>query len=134
MAFVLELIKLDKNGKTVSSIDISQYVKHEGLKISVAKIQSANTRRTSSGNMNGTVVTHKYTLDINFVANPSPSKMGQINDLINSHVMFHKVKFTDIDGTTKTKKIYFGDIDYDMYHFINGKYMYNSISFKCIER
>lgn len=106
----------------------------EGLTISSEKIWSANTGRTSSGKMAGTIVAIKTTVSIKW----PPLTMAEVA-VIEAAVSdkdnpFAAMKYTDMTGKTVEKTMYFGTPSYTVYSWANGLQIIKDISVDGIER
>lgn len=106
----------------------------EGLTISSEKIWSANTGRTSSGKMAGTIVAIKTTVSIKW----PPLTMAEVA-VIEAAVSdkdnpFVTMKYTDMTGKTVEKTMYFGTPSYTVYSWANGLQIIKDISVDGIER
>lgn len=105
-----------------------------GWKITREKIWSANTRRTSSGKMNGTIIAIKTTLDMAFPPNTTKKELEVIKSSVDSTKEWHEIKFTNELGEKETDYFYFGNPSYESYSFIDGKMVLSSISIQAVNR
>lgn len=109
-----------------------------GWKITREKIWSANAKRTSSAQFEGTLVAKKVTLDMAFAPDLSPAQIEKImkyadpSDLKNHQYAY--IQFTNEKSETETGQFYFGNPSFDGYAFFNGKMIHNSISIQAVER
>lgn len=92
----------------------------EGLTVTCEKIWSADTGRTASGKMVGTIVGIKTTVSIEW----PPLTMEQaalieaaVSDADNPFVL---MEYTDMTGQTAQKTVYFGTPSYTIYSYANG--------------
>lgn len=87
----------------------------EGLTISSEKIWSADTGRSSSGKMLGTIVAIKTTVKIKWPV-LTMSQAAVIEQAVSdADSPFVTMKYTDMTGTTVTKTVYFGTPTYTIY-------------------
>lgn len=106
----------------------------EGMTITSEKIWSANTGRSTSGKMLGTVVAVKTTISITW----PPLTFAQAA-LIEAAVSdkdhpFVPVKYTDMTGTTVTKTMYFGTPSYTVYSWADGLQLVTGVTVDGIEQ
>lgn len=106
----------------------------EGMTITSEKIWSANTGRSTSGKMLGTVVAVKTTISITW----PPLTFAQAA-LIEAAVSdkdhpFVPVKYTDMAGNTVTKTMYFGTPSYTVYSHAANLQMIKDLTVDGIER
>ena len=107
---------------------------HKGVKISTNKVWSANTGRTSTGKMVGTIVAVKAKLEIKW----PPLTEDQVA-LIEAAVSdrenpFVPVSYTDMAGNTVTKTMYFGDVSYSQYSWAGGLRYITDVAVSAIEQ
>lgn len=86
-------------------------VASDGYTLTRNKIHSANTGRTKSGEMVGTILAIKDKVEVTLTP-ITPAQAQAIDDVISSKTMFHSVKALYVNGTQKTIKAYFGDASY----------------------
>ena len=93
----------------------------EGVTGTREKIWSSNTGRTASGKMTGTVVAVKTTLKIKWPV-LTPAQVATIESAVsNGSSPFVPVKYTDANGNTVTKTMYFGTPSYTVYSWANNR-------------
>lgn len=116
------------NGKTMPTPAL------EGVTISQEKIWSADTGRTSSGKMAGTIVAVKTTLKIRWNA-LTPTQIARIEDAVtDSSNPFVPVRYTDMTGKTVTKTMYFGTPSYSLYSWADGRQYIKECTVDAIEQ
>ena len=97
------------NGTTVPSPSAN------GFTVSKNKIWSRNTGRNSQGDMVGTIIAIKTSVDITWNV-LSPSEVALIDSLVSDiNNPFTTIEFTGADGVTTTKTVYFSDVSYPIY-------------------
>lgn len=106
----------------------------EGVTVTKEKVWSANTGRTSSGKMVGTIVAVKAKLTIKW-----PPLTWTEAALIEAAVSdksrpFVPVQFTDVTGNTVTKTMYFGTPSYTVYSWAEGTQYLNGVTVDGIEQ
>ena len=107
---------------------------HGGWKITREKIWSANTRRTSSGKMQGTIIAIKTTLDMAFPPSITKSELQTIKNSVDSKEEWHELEFTNELGEVEKDTFYFGNPSYEGYAFLNGKMILSSISIQAVNK
>lgn len=86
-----------------------------GFTVSKNKIWSRNTGRNSQGDMVGTIIAIKTSVDITWNV-LSPSEVALIDSLVSDiNHPFTTIEFTGADGVTTTKTVYFSDVSYPIY-------------------
>ena len=105
----------------------------EGVEIHRDIIQSANTKRTSSGKMKGTNIAVKFNATFSFPPGLTPKEISTIKDLVTSITFEHKLKLVTEYSTYEEYTVYFGDYSSSQYAFIGGKMMNQSLSCKAVE-
>lgn len=105
----------------------------DGVEIHRDLIQSANTRRTSSGKMKGTNIAVKFSATFSFPASLTPTEVATIKDIVTSLKFEHKIKLVTEYSTYEEYTVYFGDYSASQFAFIGGKMMNQSLSFKAVE-
>lgn len=126
------------NGITVSELYIGGVQMPtpalEGVTISREKIWSADTGRTASGRMVGTIVSIKTTVKIKW----PPLTMAQAQRIegavSDKNHPFTTLTYTDMTGTTVTKTVYFGTPTYTMYSWAKGFQYVEGVSVEGVER
>lgn len=106
----------------------------EGVTITREKIWSADTGRTASGRMVGTIVSIKTTVKIKW----PPLTMAQVETIEaavsdRSHP-FTTLKYTDMTGKTVTMTVYFGTPTYTVYSWASNLQLVENVSVDGIER
>lgn len=106
----------------------------EGMTISSEKIWSANTGRTASGKMVGTIVSIKTTVKIKWPP-LTMSEVKVIETAVSSqNKPFTTLKYTDMTGTTVTKTVYFGTPTYTVYSWADNLQMVKDVSVDGVEQ
>lgn len=105
----------------------------EGVSIKREKIWSANTGRSSTGQMVGTVVAVKSTISITWPP-LTPAQAKTIDDAVSSTAGFLPLTYTELDGTTTTKTVYFGTPSYTQYSYANGIEYVTGVSVDAVEQ
>lgn len=91
----------------------------EGLTITREKIWSADTGRTSSGKMVGTIVAIKTKISITWPP-LTMEEVATIEEAVSSSNSFVSMSYTDMTGSTVTKTVYFGTPSYTVYSYAEG--------------
>ena len=109
-------------------------IKSEGLQFSYNKIWSANTGRNNAGEMVGTLIGVKRTLEISF----NPLNYSQVNSLRNiingTKVPFPKVEYQLNSGESGSFYAYSGDLSGDIYMDTPQKALYTNFKISIIEK
>ena len=105
----------------------------DGVEIHRDLIQSANTKRTSSGKMKGTNIAVKFSATFSFPSSLTPEEVEKIKSLVTSLTFEHKLRLVTEYSTYEEYTVYFGDYSASQYAFIGGKMMNQSLSFKAVE-
>ena len=106
----------------------------EGMTITSEKIWSANTGRTASGKMVGTIVAIKTKVTIKWPP-LTPDQVAVIEGAVSDEsAPFTTMKYTDMTGTTVTKTVYFGTPTYTWYAWANGVQYIKDVSVDGIEQ
>ena len=106
----------------------------EGVTVSREKIWSSNTGRTSAGKMVGTVVAVKTTLKIKWPP-LTPAQVATIESAVSDgDNPFVPVRYTDADGSTVTKTMYFGTPAYTIYSWASGIQYIRNVTVDDIEQ
>ena len=109
-------------------------VAYDGYSLTRNKIHSANTGRTNSGKMVGTIIAIKDKIEATLTPlNPQQAQAidRYVSDIDN---MFQNVKALYLDGTEKEMTVYFGDVTYHyMSSSVNGG-MITGVSVHLIEQ
>lgn len=96
-------------------------VAYDGYTLTRNKIHSANTGRTNSGKMVGTIIDIKDKIEATLTPiNPTQAQLidKYVSDIDN---MFQKVNVLYLDGKEKEMTVYFGDVSYHyMSSTVNG--------------
>lgn len=106
---------------------------HEGVQITRELIQSSKTRRTANATMKGKVVGIKVTYKLSFPPSLTPSQIEKIHNLVINKTFKHELKIINEFSKQETIKVYFGNYSADLYGFIGGKMMPQSLSFGAVE-
>lgn len=104
-----------------------------GVTISEEKIWSANTGRTSSGKLVGTLIARKTTLRLKW----PPLTLAQaslIKQAVSSNTAFFPVSFTDESGTRRSLTMYAGTPTYTQYNWIDGLQYVMDVAVDLIEQ
>ncbi len=121
-----EISSLKINGVTMPTPAL------QGVTLSSNKVWSADTGRTSSGKMVGTLVAVKAKIEIKW----PPLTFAQVA-LIEAAVSgdaFVPVQYTDMSGTTVTKTMYFGTPSYTQYSWCDGVCYVTDVSVDGVEQ
>lgn len=105
----------------------------EGLSISREKIWSANTGRTGSGRMVGSIVAIKTKVSIRWPV-LTMAQVRTIENAVSSGAEFLTLSYTDMTGTTKSLSGYFGAPSYTIYSYAQGVQWVKDVSVDFIER
>lgn len=90
-----------------------------GVTISREKIWSANTGRTASGKIVGTIVAQKTTLRLKWPP-LTLSQAALIHQAVSSGTEFFPVSFTDAGGVRRSLTMYAGTPTYTQYSWKDG--------------
>lgn len=90
-----------------------------GVTISREKIWSADTGRTASGKMVGTLVAQKTTIKLKWPP-LTTAQAALIQQAVSGSSAFFPVVFTDAGGTTRTLTMYAGTPTFTQYSWVNG--------------
>lgn len=92
----------------------------EGVTIATEKVWSANTGRTASGKMVGSVIAKKTTIKIKWPV-LTPEQVSKIEAAVSDEEHpFVPVQYTDMCGNRVTRTVYFGTPSYTVYSWANG--------------
>ena len=92
----------------------------EGVTITTEKVWSANTGRTASGKMVGSVIAKKTTIKIKWPV-LTPEQVSKIEAAVSdAEHPFVPVQYTDMCGNRVTRIVYFGTPTYTVYSWANG--------------
>lgn len=106
----------------------------EGVTISTEKVWSANTGRTASGKMVGSIVAQKTTIKIKWPV-LTPEQVQTIEQAVSDPAHpFVPVEYTDMCGNRVTKTVYFGTPTYTVYSWANGLQLVKDTSVEGIEQ
>lgn len=106
----------------------------EGVTISTEKVWSANTGRTASGKMVGSIVARKTTIKIKWPV-LTPEQVQRIEQAVSDpDNPFVPVQYTDMCGNRVTKTVYFGTPTYTVYSWANGLKLVKDTSVEGIEQ
>lgn len=104
----------------------------EGVTLKYEPIWSANTGRTSSGKMVGTVVATKTTLSIKWAALSYADAAKIVSAL--KGTSFVPVRFTDLSGATKTLTMYGSAPSITQYSWATKAQWVKNVSVELIEQ
>lgn len=104
----------------------------EGVTIATEKVWSANTGRTSSGQMVGSVIARKTTIKIKWPV-LTRAQAALIETAVNA-ADFVTISYLDMTGTRVTKTVYFSTPTYTLYSWSNGLELVKDVSVEGIER
>lgn len=105
----------------------------EGLTITREKIWSADTGRTSSGKMVGTIVAIKTKVSITWPP-LTMEEVATIEEAVSSSSSFVSMSYTDMTGSTVTKTVYFGTPSYTVYSYAEGVQWVKDVTVDGIEQ
>ncbi|MCD7881483.1 MAG: hypothetical protein LUG47_07470 [Clostridiales bacterium] len=106
----------------------------EGVTISTEKVWSANTGRTASGKMVGSIIATKTTIKIKWPVLTTDQIAlieGAVSDPDNPFV---PVSYTDMCGETVERTVYFGTPSYTLYSWADGLTLVKDASVEGIEQ
>lgn len=106
---------------------------HQGVQIARNLVQSSKTRRTAKATMKGKVVGIKATYKLSFPPSLTPEQIEKIEGLVVNKQFKHTMEIVNEFSKKETLKVYFGNYSTDLYGFINGKMMTQSLSFEAVE-
>ena len=104
-----------------------------GVTISKEKIWSANTGRTASGKLVGTLIAQKTTIKLKW----PPLTLAQaalIQQAVSSNTAFFPVSFTDAGGVRRSLTMYAGTPTYTQYNWIDGLQYVMDVAVDLIEQ
>lgn len=108
--------------------------KHKAISCSNEKVWSANTGRTKSGRMQGSIIEIKKTRNIEF----PPLTKGELELLenkISTKKEWHTLRLEDTSGNIVCNfECYFGTATYSIYSFAAGCRYYTDYKVEAIER
>lgn len=106
----------------------------EGVTFAREKIWSADTGRTATGTMVGTIVAIKTTISIAW----PPLSMQEVETIesvvSNADKPFIPMTYTDMTGKTVTKTVYFGTPTYTVYSWASGRQYIVGVGVNGIEK
>lgn len=106
----------------------------EGVNVKSEKIWSADTGRTASGRMVGTIVGIKTTISIKWNA-LTPAQVAVIEAAVSDSAHpFVPIAYTDMTGNRVTKTVYFGTPSYNLYSYADGIQYVTDVSVDGIEQ
>ena len=106
----------------------------EGVTISTEKIWSANTGRSASGKMVGTIIATKTTISIKWPA-LTPEQAAKIEAAVSNGINpFVPIAYPDMAGNRVTKTVYFGTPTYTLYSWADGVRYVKDVSVEGIEQ
>ena len=107
--------------------------KRDGVIISDERVWSANTGRTASGKMVGNTIAVKSTIQINWNT-LTAAEAAQIRSVVSDKSKgFRVLKYTDLNGETVEKTVYFGTPSYTLRSTYGGGRVVN-VSVTAIEQ
>lgn len=107
--------------------------KRDGVIISEERVWSSNTGRTASGKMVGNTVAVKSTIQINWNT-LTAAEAAQIRSVVSDKSKsFRALKYTDLNGETVEKTVYFGTPSYTLRSTYGGGRVVN-VSVTAIEQ
>ena len=104
----------------------------DGLTVSTEKVWSADTGRTASGRMVGTVIARKTTIKIKWPP-MSYAQAAAIEQAV-SGGDFVPVSYTDMTGSRVTKTVYFSTPSYTLYSYASGIRWVKDVSVTGVEQ
>lgn len=104
----------------------------EGFVVSREKLWSANTGRTGSGKMVGSVVAVKTKVNIRWAA-LSMAQAAVVESAVSGGA-FVTLRYTDMTGVTKTLTGYFGAPTYTIYSYATGAQWVKDVSVDFVEQ
>lgn len=106
----------------------------EGVTISTEKVWSANTGRTASGKMVGSIIAKKTTIKIKWPV-LTPEQVSIIENAVSDLSQpFVPVQYTDMCGNRVSKTVYFGTPSYTVYSWADGLKLVKDTSVDGIEQ
>lgn len=106
----------------------------QGISFSDEKVWSANTARSTSGRMNGSIVALKKTRSLQFPP-LTRYELNQLNSVINSKTEWHTIEYTDVEDNTIFKfECYFGTPTYNIYSAAKYHRYFKDYKVDAIER
>ena len=106
----------------------------EGVTISTEKVWSANTGRTASGKMVGSIIARKTTVKIKWPV-LTTAQAAVIEAAVSSaSAPFVPVSYTDMCGNRVTKTVYFGTPSYTLYSWADGLQLVWDVTVEGIEQ
>lgn len=106
----------------------------EGVTISTEKVWSANTGRTASGKMVGSIVATKTTIKIKWPV-LTPAQVNTIESAVSDpEHPFVPVQYTDMCGNRVSRTVYFGTPTYTVYSWADGLRLVKDTSVDGIEQ
>lgn len=113
------MAEMTVTGLTINGVEMPDPAL-EGVTISTEKVWSANTGRTASGKMVGSVIAEKTTIKIKWPV-LTPAQVAQIEAAVSDpEHPFVPVSYTDMCGNRVTKTVYFGTPTYTVYSWADG--------------
>ena len=106
----------------------------KGILFSDEKVWSANTARSTSGKMNGSIIAWKKTRSFKFPP-LSSADLNKLNGKISEKKEWHTVKYTDSSNNTIFSfECYFGTPTYNFYSAAKDLRYFTDYSVDAIER
>ena len=104
----------------------------EGVTVATEKVWSANTGRTASGQMVGSVIARKTTIKIKWPV-LTRQQAAAIEAAVNA-ADFVPISYLDMGGNRVTKTVYFSTPTYTLYSWANGLELVKDVSVEGIEQ
>ena len=106
----------------------------EGVTISTEKVWSANTGRTSSGKMVGSIIATKTTIKLKWPVLTYQQALTIEEAVSDQSKPFVTLAYTDMGGRRVEKTVYFGTPNYTLYSWAEGLQLVKDVSVEGIER
>lgn len=104
----------------------------EGVTIATEKVWSANTGRTASGRMVGSVIARKTTIKLKWPV-LTRTQAAVIEQAVSTGD-FVPISYLDMAGNRVTKTVYFSTPSYTLYSWANGLELVKDVSVEGIEQ
>lgn len=106
----------------------------KGISRKSNKVWSSGTARSTSGLMNGSIITVKKTVTFKFPP-LTKSEVDKLEGAVSDKTAFHEIRYTDTEGNLiLLLTVYFGDSGHTIYSSAKGQRYYTNYSFDAIER
>lgn len=106
----------------------------EGVTVSTEKVWSANTGRTASGRMVGSIIATKTTVKLKWPVLTRAQAAVIESAVSDSAHPFVPIAYTDMTGQRVEKTVYFGTPTYTLYSWADGLQLVKDVSVEGIER